>query len=158
MVSNTVTLTTAIVGAVCGIAGAVLGVINTLHQLQRNKLRLKVIPQHVILVGAIANAHINFSIEVTNMSEFPVVIADVGFLLSDGCTATLATVGVEPKGQLPLRLDSRTQYTKCFWLDNAEFDLTAIKCAYTRTECGNTVRGTSPALKQLIQKASNDGR
>lgn len=159
MQNETVILTTAIVGAVCGVAGALLGIINTRHQMQRNKLKLKVMPQHAFPVGGIADAHFNFSIEVINMSEFPVVIADVGFFLVDGCTASLATVqGIESNGALPLRLEPRTRYSKCFWLDNDSIDLSRIKCAYARTECGNTVRGTSPALKQWIGKGSSDGK
>jgi hypothetical protein len=47
MAGNTVTLITAIVGAVCGIAGAILGIINTWQQLRRDKVRLKIIPKHV---------------------------------------------------------------------------------------------------------------
>ncbi len=43
-----ITLGTAIVGAICGVTGAVLGVISTWHQVQRNKVRLKVTPHHVI--------------------------------------------------------------------------------------------------------------
>jgi len=46
-----VTLVTAIVGAVCGMCGAILGIINTCTQLSRNRVRLKVIPKRGYMVG-----------------------------------------------------------------------------------------------------------
>jgi len=157
---STITLVTAIVGAVCGIAGAALGIINTIHQLQRNKLRIKVTPQHAVHLGPFADAQINFSIEVINLSEFPVVIADVGFLLKDGCSATLATVsGLESKGRLPLRLEPRTSYSKLFRLGtDSGLDLRNVKSAYARTECGATVPGNSPALTKLIMSGFSDAQ
>ncbi|MDI9570298.1 MAG: hypothetical protein QM278_06195 [Pseudomonadota bacterium] len=83
-----------------------LGVINTWRQMRRDKVRLKVVPKHVIPVGVIERAQLNFGLEVINMSEFPVVIEDVGLLLVDGRHGTLATVpGMESNGKLPLRLE-----------------------------------------------------
>ena len=56
-----ITLITAIIGAVCGLLGAVLGIINTWNYIRRNKIRLKIIPSYVILVGSTS---IDFGIEV----------------------------------------------------------------------------------------------
>jgi hypothetical protein len=57
--------------------GAVLGVINTWAGLDKNRLKLRVLPQHAIPVGG-APANLNFCIAVTNMSAFAVTIDDVG--------------------------------------------------------------------------------
>lgn len=152
MTGGTVTLITAIVGAVCGVAGAILGVINTWQQLRRDNVRLKIIPKHVIPVGALENAPLNFGLDVINLSEFPVVIEDVGFLLADGRHGTLATVpGMENHGRLPLRLEPRSSYSKLFYADHETIDWNDVRSAYARTQCGTEITGTSGALKQLIR-------
>jgi hypothetical protein len=152
MASETVTLITAIVGAVCGVAGTILGVINIWHQLTRNKVRLKVTPQHTILMLN-RSMPLNFSIEVVNLSEFPVVIEDIGFQLADGRKATISPVpGLEPNGSLPMRLESRAAYSKIFSLDQNLVPWSKVRCAYARTQCGTLVTGTSPALQQLVRK------
>ena len=158
MTSNAVTLATAIVGAVCGVTGAILGVINIWHQMRRNRVRLKITPSHIIPVGSLENAPLNFGIEVINLSDFPVVLADVGFQLSDGSRGTLATVpGMENNGKLPLRLEPRSSYSKLFYVDQATVDWRNIRCAYARTQCGTVATGTSGALKQLIREGAGYG-
>jgi hypothetical protein len=154
MNTGNITLITAIIGAICGILGAALGIINICHQLSRNKLRLKVIPSHAIPVGGIVNSDINFGLEVINLSEFPVTISDVGFLLADKRRATLATViGNEQPSKLPLRLEPRTSYHKYFNIDNVGFPKN-VKFAYASTQCGELITGTSVALKQKIKEAN----
>lgn len=150
-----ITLITAIIGAVCGVFGAVLGIINTCYQVSRNKIRLKVIPSHAIPVGAIANLGINFGIEVINLSEFPVTIVDVGFLLRDNRRATLSPVeSIDQPGKLPLRLEPRTSYHKYFNTDMAGFP-EQVRSAYVLTQCGELITGTSGALKQKIKETCN---
>lgn len=147
-----ITLITAIIGAVCGVSGAILGIINTCHQLSRNKLRLKVIPSHAIPVGAYANSGINFGIEVINLSEFPVTITDVGFLLKDNRRATSVLVkSIEQPSKLPVRLEPRTSYHKYFNIDEAGFPK-QVQCAYAATQCDELITGTSGALKQKIKE------
>lgn len=149
-----ITLVTAIIGAVCGVSGAILGIINTRHQLSRNKLRLKIIPSHVIPVGGLQNSGLNFGIEVVNLSEFCVTISDVGFTLKDNRQATLApVVGTEQPGELPLRLEPRTSYHKYFNIDEVGFPKN-VKTAYVKTQCGEMITGTSGALKQKIKEAN----
>lgn len=153
MAGENVTLITAIVGAVCGVAGAIFGVINTWHLLRRDKIKLKIIPKHVIPVGAIEKAPLNFGLEVINLSEFPVVIEDVGFLLSGGRHGTLATIpGVETNGKLPLRLEPRSSYSKMFFIDQDTVNWSDVKSAYAHTQCGTEITGTSGALNQIIRE------
>lgn len=151
MAGETITFVTAIVGAISGIAGAILGVINTWWQLRRNKVRLKIIPKHIIPVGALRNEPMNFGLEVINLSEFSVVIEDVGFLLKGGRHGTIATVqGIESNGSLPLRLEPRSSYSKWFYADQETTDWREVRKAYARTQCGTEATGTSGALNQLI--------
>jgi hypothetical protein len=65
-VSGAVTLALAIFGAL-------LGVITTCIGLNRSRLKLRVLPAHAISLGA-ADKNINFSIEVTNLSDFAVYV------------------------------------------------------------------------------------
>lgn len=149
-----ITTVTAIVGAVCGVTALLLSFINTWHQLRRDQVRLKLTPQHIIPVGALGNAHVNFGIDVINLSEFPVVIVDVGFRLTRGRHVTLLTTEcIQPHGELPKKLDPHTSYSAYFWLDGNLVELAAVKCAYARTQCGTEARGTSPALSQLTKGA-----
>ena len=153
----TITLITAIIGAVCSILGAILGVINTWYQISKNKLRLKVTPQHAIPVGVIANSGVNFSLEVLNLSDFPVTITDAGFLLKDGRSATLSTVmGFEQPASLPVKLEPRTTFTKYFDIINSGLPFASVKCAYAKTQCGETITGNSGALKQIVKRGRNE--
>ncbi len=149
-----ITLVTAIIGAVCGILGAILGIINTIHQLNRNRIRLKIIPNYAIPVGGIEHLEVNFGIEVINLSEFPVAISDIGFLLHDGRKAPLATVGCfEQPSKLPIKLEPRTSYQNYFDIDSIGFSK-QVEYAYVATQCGELIKGTSVALKQKIKDAS----
>jgi len=147
-----ITLVTAIIGAVCGVSGAILGVINTWNQLTKNKVRLKVTPVHAIPVGTLANSGVNFGIEVINLSDFPVTISDVGFLLKNKKRATLCMViSIDQPAKLPIRLEPRTAYKKYFNIDEAKLPK-LTKYAYVDTQCGELITGTSGALKQKIKE------
>lgn len=153
------TLVTAIVGAVSGIGGLILGVLNTSREMRRDKVRLKVTPQHVVPIGAFEGRPWNFEIEVVNLSEFPVVIADLGFQLNDDTHATLGGVqGFQPTGSLPKRLEPHTAYSKYFTIDNDLLSLKRVRCAYARTQCGTLATGSSGALKQVIREGVTRGR
>lgn len=151
-----ITLLAAVIGVVSGVTGAILGVINTLNQLQRNKVRLRVSMFHAIPLGALERSSINFGIEVINLSEFAVVITDVGFQLSGDQIATFLTLdGIENEGKLPCHLAPRTAYSKLFHIDRNTLDLSSIKYAYAKTRCGHRVKGNSPALRQLMKRGKD---
>ncbi len=153
MTTEKITLIIAIVGVACGLLGAVLGIINTWNQIRKNKVRLKVTPIHIIPVGAMSSANIDFGIEVINLSDFAVTITDVGFVLRNKKKAT--SIPVEsmdhPKG-LPIRLEPRTSYKKYFSKSAIDTSGARIKSAYAYTECGETLTGTSGALKQVAKE------
>ncbi len=64
------------------VLGAVLGIINTWHSLDRSRVKLKVLPAHAIPVGGV-DPRLTFCIEVTNMSAFAVTAHDVGVFYHD---------------------------------------------------------------------------
>lgn len=151
-----ITTVTAIVGAVCGVTALLLSFINTWHQLRRDQVRLKIVPYYAALTGILSNSHVNFGVNVINLSEFAVVLTDVGFCLDGETRGTLSTMKcVEPNGQLPLRLESHTSYTALFLLDRTTVPLTYVRCMYAQTQCGTLVRSSSMVLHRLIDGEAN---
>ena len=135
------------------ILGAVLGVINTWHALDRSRVKLKVLPAHAIPVGG-ADPRLKFCIGVTNLSAFPVTISEVGILYEG---TNKRGVFIEPfladGGPWPRRLEPRSSVTVYGQVPDSTPDL-RIRCAYATTECGHTKKGNSPALRQIAASPS----
>ncbi len=132
------------------VLGAVLGIINTWHNLDKSRVKLKVRPAHAIPVGA-ANPTINFSIEVTNLGAFAVTVCDVGvFFRGTDERASFIQPFIADGGSWPRRLEPRSSVTICGQRPES-LPGHRIKCAYARTQCGVTKTGNSPALKQIAQ-------
>lgn len=158
--------------------GTVLGIINSVIQLNKNRVILKVIPKSALLdkvhfngelltramgmVNTTGKEAINKNdcvcIEVINLSSFPVTISEVGFTLkhSKGLRIVMTKPITLNKKSLPRRLDSRE--SQSFYGKLTNFDLEhfcLIKSAYAKTDCGIVKKGKSPALKELIKIASD---
>lgn len=137
--------------------GAGLGIINTWHGLNQRRVKLKVIPKIAIPVGPGSDFSREMGcIDVTNLSDFPVTVRDVGFTI-DGdprkkARASILQPMVIDGGPWPRRLEARTSVSLYFDWANLKSD---IKKAYVLTDCGNVAYGNSPALKskreQLFQ-------
>ena len=128
--------------------GAVLGIINTWHAIDRTRIKLKVSPSHAIPVG---NVHpsIRFCVEITNLSSFAVTVCEVGVTYSGkshrGCiTHPIFLDG----GPWPRRLEPRTSVTIYSQLPYSEAG-EKIENAYVKTQCGHLETGMSPALRQI---------
>lgn len=131
--------------------GAVLGIINTWRNIDRDRVKLLVKPAHAIPVGAMEHMHSNieFSIEVVNLSVFPIIVSEVGFL-HKGLTSRAAAMQ-------PITIDGPTTPRKLEPRESASFytvkpeqrDGHPLKCAYAKTSCGRTFTGKSPALMQF---------
>jgi len=130
------------------ILGAVLGVINTWHALDRSRVKLKVLPAHAIPVGG-ADPRLKFCIGVTNLSAFPVTIKEVGVLYKG---TDRRGVFIDPflmdGGSWPRRLEPRSSVTVYGQKPDSTPGL-RIRCAYATTDCGHTKKGNSPALRQI---------
>ena len=156
METQTITLATAILGAAAGLTGAVLGVLNTWRNISRGKVKLKVRPTWVIPLPPNTGSEFAYQVQVTNLSEFPVTIVDVGFNLRGPSKkkATLAPVqGLEPQGPLPLRLEPRTSYSKVFDPKELSKIESILRSAYARTECGVVASGITRNMR-VIQNDS----
>ena len=129
---------------------------------RHDQVRLKVIPQHYTPTGMFQTEHENFRIEVINLSEFPVVIIDIGFQLTDKTPVSMLSFSpghMNAYGGFPQTLNPHRSCSAWFWLDvNSGLDvnhveIAKVKCAYAKTECGTEIRGTSPALRGLVKEA-----
>lgn len=132
--------------------GAVLGVINTWHGLDKSRVKLKVRPSHVIPYGG-ADPTINFCIEITNLSAFAVTVREAGVFYKDTTSrgAFISPTIVDGK-PWPRRLEPRSSVTIYGRRPSRAEGL--VKCAYAKTECGITQRGNSPALRQIAREQS----
>ncbi len=133
--------------------GAVLGVINTWKALDRDKVKLKVIPKQAFPVGGL-DERPRLCIEVINLSTFPVTINEVGFNYKN--KENLRWAITKPifydEKILPYRLEPRTSLTA--YCSPEAFDKkisVLIKNAYATTDCRKTITGKSGALKQFIK-------
>jgi hypothetical protein len=132
------------------VLGAVLGVINTWHGLDKSRVKLLVRPKHAIPFGGV-DPRITFCIEVINLSAFAVTVEDVGVLFKGTDQRGSLFQPILPDGgSWPRRLEPRSSVTVYGQRPVAPTG-TVIKCAYAKTQCGYTETGTTPALKQIAQ-------
>lgn len=144
-----ITMLQAITLAIAAI-GAVLGIINTWRAIDQSRVKLKVIPAHAIPVGN-APPNIRFCLQVTNLSPFAVTIDDAGFFFrGTRKRASIVAPVFGDQGSWPRRLEPRSSVTIYSELPHSKAGRT-IKCAFARTQCGHTVSGVSPALRQIAK-------
>lgn len=130
------------------ILGAVLGLINTWHAIDRKRVKIRVRPKHAIPVGAV-DPRITFCIEITNLSEFAVTVDETGVLYKGTDARGAYTQPILLNGKSwPRRLEPRSSVTVYGQSPQSEPGRT-LRCAYAHTECGVIRTGTSPAFKQL---------
>lgn len=135
------------------ILGAVLGMMNTWCAIDRDRVKLKVIPKRAIPVGNMIDQRIRLCIDVTNFSTFPLTITEVGVLYhgTDRRGAVINPIIIDG-GRFPRRLEPRTSFTAYMNPDALECSSGhLVKCAYAKTDCGVLVKGNSPALKQMVR-------
>jgi hypothetical protein len=140
---------------VAAVLGGVLGVFNFLHGFWERRVRLRVVPKMTAIRG---NGFLSSSIdvipngfptiEITNLSNFPITIEEAGFTLAG--TDERCILIPDPLNLLPKRLEPRTS------IDVRA--TTAIgfprntKRAYATTQCGHTAYGDSKVFK-TVRKA-----
>lgn len=134
------------------VLGAILGIINTWHNLNQRKVKLKLKPAHAIPVGGV-DPNIQFCIEITNLSAFPVTIEEAGVLFKGTKDRGIIPhpIFTDHDNKWPRKLESRTSITVYSQLPSIGANH-RIKCAYAKTQCGVIVKGTSPALKQISRE------
>jgi len=135
--------------------GAVLGVLNTWHALDRDRVKLRVVPKTAFGVGPMVDPRVRLCIEVVNLSAFPITVSQVGFLQrgSKERLVLLRPILIDG-GTFPRRLESRASVTVYFEPGTEqEESFTRVRCAFAQTDCGVLAKGTSSALKSLLRNA-----
>ena len=159
------------------VIGAVLGIVNIVRDLAKDRVRLRVIPKLAVqaddgsgrlgwITGICRNpfpdsATQRLCVEIVNLSTFPVTVKEVGFGRKEGPQG-LRHVMTSMHGsgdQLPKRLESRQSMTVydayCLTLDPR---LMTHAVAYAETDCGTRVYGTSPAFQSYVQELRLKGK
>jgi hypothetical protein len=151
--------TTAAVTLVIAAVGAVLGIINTWHQIDRSRVKLKVVPKLAAIVDEAGTIHRTKSavnaaegtpcIEVINLSAFPVTVKEVGYTWRGKRKRRFAVhmPQLTDDGSWPRRLEPRASVDTYVALPQKLAG--RVGKAYAATECGHQAYGTSPALKSL---------
>lgn len=135
--------------------GAVLGVMNTWNALSQRRVRLVVRPTFAFRTDG---GDPMLSISVTNLSNFPLTICEVGFTGSKGAKRGRRSMVVQPQvidgKPWPRRLESREAVSLYFGIDDVRRDSSGLAKAYAATECGEYAYGDSEALQQLRELAA----
>ena len=133
------------------LVGAALGMINTWHTVNQKRVRLQVIPSHLI---SPYDPDTDFSIEVRNLSGFAVTLNEEGFVLGSA-KGDLPRRIIPPSmraldgGSWPRRLEPRESISLAFSKASLARVSERIGLAYARSACGRTFYGDSPAIIQI---------
>jgi hypothetical protein len=134
------------------LVGAVLGIMNTWHQLNRDRVRLRVVPKVVNLHSGGNISDSKLCIEVINLSTFAVTVCSVGFT-----SAKHDLVVIDPLllygGVWPRRLEPRecvTAFLNEDWKQSKDIPL--AQKTFARTECGVTCYGSIKRIKKRLRQ------
>lgn len=131
--------------------GAGLGVFNAWKGWIADRVRLHVIP----LLTKDTTGATYISIDVRNLSAFPITVTAIGFTVAGGATHLQIPrpilIGL---AKLPERLASRASFTSLTPIGAfQDGQIASIKAAYVKTACGLQVEGGGYALRQMLQAA-----
>lgn len=140
-------------GITLGIAllGAVLGIINLWRAFDRDRIRLKVVPQSYIHTNGFAG----LCVEVINLSYVPVTLKQVGFKVKhEERFIQSIEYQMTDAARLSHRLEPRAACTVFYppGVEDAEL-FRHVTSAYARTACDRLFSGTSPALGGYVKNA-----
>lgn len=131
------------------VLGAVLGVINTWVGLSKERVKLKVLPRHAIPVSN-APQNILLSIDIVNLSAFPVTVSEIGvFYSGTKKRSVIPNPIISDGGAFPRRLEPRSAVTLYSEKPRAVVDGHRMKCVFAKTDCGVVQKGDSPAFRQM---------
>ena len=145
---------TAVVGAGTGLAALS---VNWLKYRREHRVRIKVTAQVVRVVEPGGETSQPFcQIAAVNLSQFPVTIASVGFMVADREWPYLVIRGPDlggPSMQLPHRVNSHSRYFRTFPMQSVSDVAPKIRRAYVATECGVTAISTKSDITSLRKEA-----
>lgn len=123
------------------LVGAVLGVINTWRNVNRDRLKVRVRFIHGFSINAPTMPARVYGVEVTNLSTFPVTVSEVGLHIVGTKDRAAFIPHIMPDGgdPLPRRLEAREQVTVYIPTTSLCTEL-QYKNVYAITACGATIR------------------
>ena len=155
MGKDDITLCIAILGAVTGIVGLILSVMNTWRAFDRDRVKLKVQARCAIISRPIGGTNDLLCVEVTNVGFVPVTVSQVGFNLRKPRKHFLAFIPEQGiSDPLPKRLEPRTSMT--IFVPNhvsSEDQFGFVTTAFAKTQCGESFTSGSKALKSYVKRA-----
>lgn len=149
--------------------GIGLGLYNLYIASSNRRVKIKVVPKSIIrkAQNKITGEEIvisskeefnpvygKFMLEIVNLSNFSVTIDNVGFkIFGDKGQLSIAQPILYDGGRWPRRLESRESFTVYCSLDYLLNNPKSIniKNAFAETSCGSICKGSSKALKQLVE-------
>ncbi len=147
--TDSITVFQAVTMAVASI-GAVLGTMNTWISIDKNRVKLSLIPKEVRRLGASTEEETHLSFDIINFSSFPIIISEIGVLYKNSKNRGYI---FPPKDDLPKKIEHRESYsigvTKKY-LNPLNGNI--VKCIYLKTDCGVMIKGTSKALKSMVDR------
>ncbi|QLE85710.1 hypothetical protein FLM48_11905 [Shewanella sp. Scap07] len=136
------------------VLGAVLGIINTWHNLDKKRLKVKVTPLNVVPVGGL-DPRLRFGVSIVNLSDFPITVSDAGVLVKEtGDHMAIVNPVFSDGGNWPRRLEPRSSVTAYSQVPTPPQGK-SMGLAYARTECGALLKGNSAALKQIAREQNS---
>ena len=156
--------------ATAAFVGMGLGIYNFFHQKKKEKVRLQVIPKAVVQrstnslgqMGLMTSSNEfnpeyidnHFAVEVVNMSAFPVIVDNVGFVVKgEKNRMVLVQPLVTDNKPWPRRLESRESVTVYGLLGELlrSPSFQRVTSAFVETSCGTLCQGSSRALTDLVK-------
>jgi hypothetical protein len=137
--NNTLTVTefVAIAGVTIAFFGALFGLFAHLREVRRDKVRLRISVGKAIKVVSGNTPTENFlTIDVLNLSSFPVMIANVGFSDGENCLYPPPNMIDVPFRLLPREARTVIYPRRCV---GDETRLRRMKSAFAKTQCGKRV-------------------
>jgi hypothetical protein len=138
--------------------GAALGILSVWRDIERDRVKLKVVPHRAMLVGT-GDRRERLCIEVINLSAFAVTISGVGVLYHGTRDVGWIMQPLLTDGsKLPKRLEPResmTAYCAPEMIDDPHFAM--VRCAFAKTQCDHQATGVSPALRHMAKTAAMSG-
>jgi hypothetical protein len=141
-----VTLWVAIIGALTGLSGIAIAFLAYQRERNRDKVRLRLVVMNALVGGPGTDPEHWLTIEVVNLSTFPVTVRSVGLCSQNWQMPVFRTTRGE---SLPHRLGSRESFeVYCTPASFREQRFAEMRWAFAKTACGVQVL-SAPITEQL---------